>query len=107
MLRCTHRCCRECARHYFTVQITERSIADCVCPYCKEPELENLPEDDWLNYFAHMDILLKTLLETETHELFQRKVLVKLILSNSVWTSFIFFLIVLLHHHYIAIICSS
>ncbi|CAH0726116.1 unnamed protein product, partial [Brenthis ino] len=73
MLRCTHRCCRECARHYFTVQITERSIADCVCPYCKEPELENLPEDDWLDYFAHMDILLKTLLETEIHELFQRK----------------------------------
>ncbi|CAH2231771.1 jg7184 [Pararge aegeria aegeria] len=56
-----------------SVQITERSIADCVCPYCKEPELENLPEDDWLDYFAHMDILLKTLLETETHELFQRK----------------------------------
>nr|XP_034825686.1 E3 ubiquitin-protein ligase lubel isoform X2 [Maniola hyperantus] len=73
MLRCIHRCCRECARYYFTVQITERSIADCVCPYCKEPELENLPEDDWLDYFAHMDILLKTLLETETHELFQRK----------------------------------
>ncbi|XP_052747085.1 E3 ubiquitin-protein ligase lubel isoform X2 [Bicyclus anynana] len=73
MLRCTHRCCRECARHYFTVQISERSIVDCVCPYCKEPELEDLPEDDWLDYFAHMDILLKTLLETETHELFQRK----------------------------------
>ncbi|XP_050361898.1 E3 ubiquitin-protein ligase lubel isoform X2 [Nymphalis io] len=73
MLRCTHRCCRECARHYFTVQITERSIVDCVCPYCKEPELENLPEDDWLDYFAHMDILLKTLLEIEVHELFQRK----------------------------------
>ncbi|XP_047545279.1 E3 ubiquitin-protein ligase lubel isoform X2 [Vanessa atalanta] len=73
MLRCTHRCCRECARHYFTVQITERSIVDCVCPYCKEPELENLSEDDWLDYFAHMDILLKTLLEIEVHELFQRK----------------------------------
>ncbi|XP_028026296.1 uncharacterized protein LOC114240044 isoform X2 [Bombyx mandarina] len=73
MLRCTHRCCRECARHYFTVQITERSIADCVCPYCKVPDLENLPEDAWLDYFAHLDILLKTLLETEVHELFQRK----------------------------------
>ncbi|CAH2104287.1 unnamed protein product [Euphydryas editha] len=73
MLRCTHRCCRECARYYFTVQITERSIVDCVCPYCKEPELENLPEDDWLDYFAHMDILLKTLLDIEVHELFQRK----------------------------------
>ncbi|CAH0404939.1 unnamed protein product [Chilo suppressalis] len=73
MLRCTHRCCRECARHYFTVQITERSIADCVCPYCKVPDLENIPEDSWLEYFAHLDILLKTLLETEVHELFQRK----------------------------------
>ncbi|XP_026727020.1 uncharacterized protein LOC113493300 isoform X2 [Trichoplusia ni] len=73
MLRCTHRCCRECAHLYFTVQITERSIADCVCPYCKLPELESLPEDAWLEYFAHLDILLKTLLEVEVHELFQRK----------------------------------
>ncbi|KAH9638677.1 hypothetical protein HF086_013949 [Spodoptera exigua] len=73
MLRCTHRCCRECAHHYFTVQITERSIADCVCPYCKLPELENLPEDAWLEYFAHLDILLKTLLDVDVHELFQRK----------------------------------
>ncbi|XP_052758610.1 E3 ubiquitin-protein ligase lubel isoform X2 [Galleria mellonella] len=73
MLRCTHRCCRECAKLYFTVQITERSIADCVCPYCKVPELESLPEDSWLEYFAHLDILLKTLLESDVHELFQRK----------------------------------
>ncbi|XP_038223465.1 E3 ubiquitin-protein ligase lubel-like isoform X2 [Zerene cesonia] len=73
MLRCSHRCCRECARHYFTVQITERSIVDCVCAYCKEPELEILDEDTWVDYFAHLDILLKTLLETEVHELFQRK----------------------------------
>ncbi|KOB69827.1 E3 ubiquitin-protein ligase RNF31, partial [Operophtera brumata] len=49
MLRCTHRCCRECARLYFTVQISERSIADCVCPFCKMPELESLPEDAWLD----------------------------------------------------------
>lgn len=74
MLRCTHRCCRECARLYFTVQVSERSIADCVCPYCKEPELENLPEDSWLEYFAHLDIQLKTLLDPDLHELFQRKV---------------------------------
>ncbi|KAL4712904.1 hypothetical protein ACJJTC_011974, partial [Scirpophaga incertulas] len=73
MLCCTHRCCRECARHYFTVQVSERSIADCVCPYCKEPELETMAEDAWLEYFAHLDILLKTLLDTEVHELFQRK----------------------------------
>ncbi|KAI8428065.1 hypothetical protein MSG28_002351 [Choristoneura fumiferana] len=73
MLRCTHRCCRECARLYFTVQVTERSVVDCVCPYCKEPELEALGEDAWLDYFAHLDILLKMLLDNDVHELFQRK----------------------------------
>lgn len=75
MLRCTHRCCRECARLYFTVQITERSIADCVCPYCKAPELDSIPDDAELEYFAHLDILLKTLLTNDVHELFQRKVI--------------------------------
>ncbi|GBP76693.1 E3 ubiquitin-protein ligase RNF31 [Eumeta japonica] len=73
MLRCTHRCCRECARHYFTVQITERSIVDCACPYCKAPELEASGDDSELEYFAHLDILLKTLVTTDVHELFQRK----------------------------------
>lgn len=73
MLRCVHRCCKECAKNYFTIQITDRAITDCTCPFCKDPDLTNTDEDDILDYFSHLDILLKSILDTEVHELFQRK----------------------------------
>lgn len=73
MLRCVHRCCKECAKNYFTIQISDRTITDCICPFCKDPDLTNTDEDDILDYFSHLDILLKSILDTETHELFQRK----------------------------------
>ncbi|XP_055711279.1 E3 ubiquitin-protein ligase lubel isoform X3 [Phlebotomus papatasi] len=75
MLKCTHRCCHECARNYFTIQITDRLIVDCVCPFCKMPELHgnDVSEDDILEYFSNLDILLKSILSEEVHELFQRK----------------------------------
>uniref|UniRef100_T1PN93 IBR domain protein n=1 Tax=Musca domestica TaxID=7370 RepID=T1PN93_MUSDO len=75
MLKCTHKCCKQCAKTYFTVQITERSINDCNCPFCKIPELHNQSEheDDNLEYFSNLDIFLKNIVEPEVHELFQRK----------------------------------
>ncbi|XP_030381211.1 microtubule-associated protein futsch isoform X2 [Scaptodrosophila lebanonensis] len=75
MLKCTHKCCKQCAKSYFTVQITDRSINDCSCPYCKLPELssESLHEDDHLEYFSNLDIFLKNILDSDVHELFQRK----------------------------------
>lgn len=75
MLKCVHRCCRDCAKYYFTIQITDRSITDCTCPFCKLPELNDteITEDDILDYFSNLDILLKGILEMEVHELFQRK----------------------------------
>lgn len=75
MLKCTHRCCQECAKNYFTVQITDRSIMDCTCPFCKQPELtsSNFNEDDISDYFGNLDILLKGILDETVHELFQRK----------------------------------
>jgi E3 ubiquitin-protein ligase RNF31 len=75
MLKCTHRCCKDCARNYFTIQIKDRTIADCICPYCKMPELHdpNVHEDEALDYFSNLDILLKNILDEEVHELFQRK----------------------------------
>lgn len=75
MLRCTHSCCTDCAKNYFTIQITDRSIADCVCPFCKYPEVHStdISEDDILEYFSHLDILLKNILDEQVHELFQRK----------------------------------
>ncbi|XP_069698159.1 uncharacterized protein LUBEL isoform X1 [Periplaneta americana] len=71
MLKCVHCCCKECAKNYFTIQITDRNINDAVCPFCKEPELEN--DDEALEYFSNLDILLKSFLDPGVHELFQRK----------------------------------
>lgn len=75
MLKCVHRCCKECVKNYFTIQIKDKTINDCVCPFCKMPEIHNqdLPEDEVLEYFSHLDILLKGILDENVHELFQRK----------------------------------
>lgn len=73
MLECEHRCCRDCALHYFTLQITERSITNCVCPFCKQPDLSSADQDKALDYFSNLDIMLKDVLEDTIHELFQRK----------------------------------
>ncbi|KYN31307.1 RING finger protein 31, partial [Trachymyrmex septentrionalis] len=73
MLKCVHRCCNECAKNYFTIQISDRNITDAVCPYCKEPNLKDASEDEVLEYFSNLDIQLKTLLDPPIHELFQRK----------------------------------
>ncbi|XP_015178743.1 PREDICTED: uncharacterized protein LOC107067604 [Polistes dominula] len=73
MLKCTHRCCNECAKNYFTIQISDRNIIDAVCPFCKEPNLRDANEDDVLEYFSNLDIQLKSLLDPPIHELFQRK----------------------------------
>lgn len=75
MLKCTHTCCLDCAKVYFTEEITHRSITNCNCPYCKEPDLNNaaVTEDDVLEYFSNLDILLKNIVDEEVHDLFQRK----------------------------------
>lgn len=59
---------------FFHPQITERSINDCVCPFCKEPELHDSDEDTILEYFSNLDILLKNILQPDVHDLFQRKI---------------------------------
>lgn len=66
---------RNCSFFVFHAQITDRSIADCSCPFCKLPELNanDITEDDALEYFSNLDILLKNILDESTHELFQRK----------------------------------
>ncbi|ETN62156.1 hypothetical protein AND_006159 [Anopheles darlingi] len=76
MLKCTHTCCFECAKEYYTQEITNRSITNCNCPYCKEPDLNgpNVTEDDVLEYFSNLDILLKNIVDEEVHDLFQRKI---------------------------------
>lgn len=56
------------------MQITDRSINDCVCPFCKLPELHDSDEDMILDYFSNLDILLKNILQPDVHDLFQRKI---------------------------------
>ncbi|XP_058819358.1 E3 ubiquitin-protein ligase lubel isoform X3 [Topomyia yanbarensis] len=75
MLKCTHSCCLDCTKVYFTEEIMHRSITNCNCPYCKEPDLNNsnVTEDDVLEYFSNLDILLKNIVDEEVHDLFQRK----------------------------------
>lgn len=73
MLHCTHRCCRGCAETYFSTQIRDRSIMDAVCPFCSEPANLASDEEVALDYFNHLDILLKNIVPHEIHELFQRK----------------------------------
>ncbi|XP_024082766.1 uncharacterized protein LOC106665625 isoform X4 [Cimex lectularius] len=87
MLDCEHICCQECAKNYFTLQITERTINDCVCPFCKEPDISKLEEDKTLHYFSNLDILLKTLVKENVHELFQRKLRDRTLMQdpNFIW----------------------
>ena len=73
LLECEHQCCRQCAKQYYTLQIKENNVDDCVCPFCKKPQLNDLDADALLNYFSNLDILLKSLVEPQTHELFQQK----------------------------------
>jgi E3 ubiquitin-protein ligase RNF31 len=73
MVKCIHRCCNDCAKNYFTIQISDRSITDAVCPFCKGPDLNDATEDEVLEYFSNLDIQLKSLLDPPIHELFQRK----------------------------------
>ncbi|KAG5896884.1 hypothetical protein JTB14_033523 [Gonioctena quinquepunctata] len=47
MLKCTHRCCQECAKNYFTVQITDRSIMDSVSEETRDRTLMQDPHFKW------------------------------------------------------------
>jgi E3 ubiquitin-protein ligase RNF31 len=38
------------------------------------PELHDSDEDVILEYFSNLDILLKTILQSDVHDLFQRKI---------------------------------
>ncbi|XP_023225612.1 uncharacterized protein LOC111626457 isoform X2 [Centruroides sculpturatus] len=71
MIHCIHRACRDCLRTYFTIQIRDRNIRELMCPYCNEPDLDN--EDIAMDYFNHLDIMLKKLIDPDIHELFQQK----------------------------------
>ena len=73
MTHCEHSCCKDCAKNFFTIVITDQNISQAVCPFCREPA--NLADDDEvaLDYYAKLDQILKDILDKDTHDLFQRK----------------------------------
>merc|ERR1719209_1856423 len=73
MPNCEHCCCQECAKNFFTLVVTDQNISQAVCPFCREPT--NLANDDdaALAYYAKLDLLLKPIIDQDTHDLFQRK----------------------------------
>jgi len=71
MLKCTHCCCKNCAKRYFTIQITDHTIYDLVCPFCKKPKMQN--NDEELDYFSNLDMLLRSFINPRVHDLFQTK----------------------------------
>lgn len=71
LLNCVHKSCKECLKAYFTIQIRDRNIMELLCPFCNEPDLTD--EDVELNYFNHLDVLLKGLVDEDVYDLFQQK----------------------------------
>ncbi|KAA0185443.1 hypothetical protein HAZT_HAZT001244 [Hyalella azteca] len=84
MLYCTHRCCMDCAKTYFTYQIKTKNIRELRCPFCNEPNLDTV-EESATEYFNHLDILLKSIVDADTHELFQRKLRDLSLMSVTLW----------------------
>ncbi|XP_074616900.1 E3 ubiquitin-protein ligase RNF31-like isoform X2 [Acropora palmata] len=71
-LHCQDRVCGECVNKFVTITIKDKNILHLVCPVCGKPE--NLEDEAVANeYFNHFDILIRGLVDQETHDLFQRK----------------------------------
>ncbi|KAF8786846.1 E3 ubiquitin-protein ligase lubel like protein [Argiope bruennichi] len=70
MVYCTHRACKECFKAHFTSLIYDRSVFTLLCPICNKPDItdQNIQE-----YFNHLDMLFRNILDSHVYDLFQRK----------------------------------
>lgn len=74
MPRCKHTCCITCASKYFTAQITQHAITECVCPFCKQPNFDQTHDNnDFSEYFTNLNNVLQNIIPEETQKIFQRK----------------------------------
>ncbi|XP_077982621.1 uncharacterized protein LOC144437543 isoform X2 [Glandiceps talaboti] len=71
LIHCQCKICRSCMVDYFNIQIREKNIRQCTCPYCDQPDMEDQETAD--QYFQFLDTMVKYLLDEETHTLFQQK----------------------------------
>ncbi|XP_053114821.1 E3 ubiquitin-protein ligase RNF31 isoform X2 [Hemicordylus capensis] len=72
--------CPECFHMHFTIAVKEKHITDLVCPACSEPEISD--ERELLNYFSTLDIQLRSCLDTETYELFHKKLTERVLMRD-------------------------
>lgn len=70
LVHCTHKACKECLKAHFTSLIYDRSVFTLLCPICHKPDItdQNIQE-----YFTHLDMTLRNILEDKVYDLFQRK----------------------------------
>lgn len=69
MLNCTHRCCRNCAKEYYTLKLKERNIMEAVCPFCNEPNLND--DDVATDYFNNLDIMVRNVTKNGIEQNFE------------------------------------
>lgn len=74
MTHCSCTFCESCFKAYFFSVIKEKSIEHAVCPLCNKPDVcESGRREESMEYFNLLDTKIKHYLDTQTHELFQRK----------------------------------
>ncbi|XP_073535634.1 E3 ubiquitin-protein ligase RNF31-like [Phyllobates terribilis] len=74
MTHCNCAFCEMCFIHHFSSIIKEKSIIHVVCPICRMPDLENEGNsEESMEFFNLLDTQIHHYLDSETHELFQRK----------------------------------
>ncbi|KAM9439170.1 uncharacterized protein Hap1MRO34_026512 isoform 2-T2 [Clarias gariepinus] len=74
MTHCSCTFCECCFKAYFSSVIKEKSIDYAVCPLCNEPDVRAAGRrEESVEYFSLLDTKIRHYLDTQTHELFQRK----------------------------------
>ena len=73
MISCTHFACRDCLKRYFTVQIRERQRLVITCPFCDEPNVNAVDDEQVFDYLGLFDQFVRHLVDIDVYELFQRK----------------------------------
>ncbi|KAG7319474.1 hypothetical protein KOW79_016617 [Hemibagrus wyckioides] len=74
MTHCSCTFCESCFKAYFSSVIKEKSIDYAVCPLCNKPDVRTAGHrEESMEYFSLLDTQIRHYLDTQTHELFQRK----------------------------------
>ncbi|XP_051990618.1 E3 ubiquitin-protein ligase RNF31-like isoform X2 [Xyrauchen texanus] len=73
MTHCSCTFCVSCFKKYFSSVIKEKCIVHAVCPICNLPDLRGGHREESMEYFSLLDTQIRYYLDSQIHELFQRK----------------------------------